>query len=451
MTLSITKPFIDVFDSNGDPYVGAKMYIYESGTTSERAVYSNDGLSVPAANPAISDAAGRFPRLYTASGTYKIRIETSSGALIREEDDLDTGTSAGAGALPITSGGTSATSASGARANLDVPSNSELSALAAQITALANSITNVSAFPQGRLTLTSNTPVLASGVSAATAVYYTLYTGNIVPIYDGAQVNLEEFSELTLTLASQHTAGDIFDVFAINDDGTIRLVTGPAWATATAGSGARGSGGGSTELTRLAGLWVNANAMATARNGSSTYAVAAQQGTYLGSLAIDGTNGQVSCHTAYGQSRKWGVWNAYNRVPIILKAGDGTASWTYTTNTVRASRNDSANSISVFMGLPEEMVRASFAQRLMPTVGAPGTSSILIGWNSTTAGSGKAGTVVGNGNTANTEFDAVAEYVSSPSLGLNTVTALENSAANGSSNTFKGTEANMLLTCAWRG
>jgi putative ABC transport system permease protein len=35
---------------------------------------------------------------------------------------------------------------------------------------------------------------------------------------------------------------------------------------------------------------------------------------------MDGTNGQVTCHRSFGQSRKWGLWNAYNRRPLYLKA-----------------------------------------------------------------------------------------------------------------------------------
>lgn len=454
MAVNGQLPAIQVINTSG-PIVGAKLYVYDAGTTNLKAIYSDDGLSSALSNPLTganaSNANGFFPVFYMAAGTYKLRAVTSADVLIWEHDDLDTGMSAGAGALPISAGGTGATTASAARSNLDVPSNSELAALAAQISDFTASLVNTIGFPQGRLTPTSGAPVISTGVTAGTAVYYAPYVGNTAPIYDGAQFNPKTFAELTLTLASQHSAGNIYDVFVIDDSGTLRLVTGPNWTTATAGSGARGSGAGTTELTRVGGLLVNANAMATARNGSSTYAVAANQGTYLGSIFIDGTNGQITCHTAFGQSRKWAVWNYYNRVPIILKAGDATASWTYTTNTVRASRADSTNSISVFMGMAEEAVRATFTQRLMPTVGAPGTSSILIGWNSTTAGSGKAGIVAGNGNTANIENDAIAEYSTAPSLGVNTVTALENSAVNGSSNTFKGTEANMLMTVEWRG
>jgi hypothetical protein len=114
-------------------------------------------------------------------------------------------------------------------------------------------------------------------------------------------------------------------VFGFPNSGVPTLVTGPAWNSSTAGSCSRGTGAGTTELTRLAGYWVN-NVSMSARNGTTTYSVGANLATYLGSIFIDGTAGQVTCHMSWGQSRKWGVWNAFNRQPLDLKTGDSTAS-----------------------------------------------------------------------------------------------------------------------------
>lgn len=460
MAVNGAQPFIKVTDSNGEPIVGAKLHVYEAGTTSYRAIYSDDGLSVSLPNPLTganaSNASGDFPRFYMAAGTYKLRAVTSADVLIWEYDDIDTGTSAGAGALPIASGGTGGTTAAAARANLDVPSNSELTELSDQIADFSNSLQNVIAQPGGRLTLTSATPVLTTGVVAGTAVYYTPYTSTLLPVYDGSQFNLQTFAELTLTLAAQHTASNIFDVFGINDSGTMRIVTGPAWTTATAGAGARGTGAGTTELTRLNGLWVNANAMATARNGATTYSVAANQGTYLGSIFIDGTNGQISCLTAYGQSRKWGVWNAYNRVPIYVKAGDATASWTYNnTATIRAANGSSSNAITIFSGLPEEF----FDLRVKGTATVTAVTGTMqaqngIGYNSTSAFSGTPGTVIftPSANNYNIDLPVIGNYMAPPSIGIQTITANEATAAGASVvSGWRGTETHMLLSAMWRG
>jgi hypothetical protein len=448
MALSIIKPFVHVEDANGNPYVGAKLYVYLPGTTTLASIYSDSGLSVALANPLSgaygSDAAGNFPRAYIAAGSYKLRAETSAGVLIWEMDNIDTGLSAGSGALPIASGGTGGITAAAARTNLDVPSNSELADLASDITDIQASLQNIVSAPQGRLTLTSATPVMAAGVSAATSVYYTPYLGNLVPIYDGTQFNTTAFSELTLTLNSNHVLSSIYDIFLFDDNGTIVIGTGPAWNTITAGAGARGTGAGTTELTRsVGGLLTNAYAM-TARNGATTYSVNANRGLYVGSMFMDGTNGQISCHTAVGQSRKWGLWNAYNRKTVSLRVVDGTSSWSYTSATIRASQSASANSLTIFAGLAEDIFDLRFTQEVQTNTSS-GAAVIGIGYNSLTTTSGKTGHVGILGG-VNNIADAVAEHQALPALGINTITALEGGITTA---TFFGAEASMLLSARW--
>jgi len=448
MALQIIKPYIHVEDANGNPYVGAKLYIYQPGTTTLADVFTDDGLSVPATNPATSDAAGNFPRLYIAAGTYKLRAVTSANVLIWQEDNIDTGLSAGTGALPISRGGTGATTAAAARAALDVPSNSQITALQQTISALQSAVQNIVSVPQGYLTLTSGVPVIASDVTAGTAVYYTPKIGALVPVFDGAQFNPTTFSELTLTLVSNHVANAIYDVFFTKDtNGSPIIVTGPAWNTATAGSGARGTGAGTTELVRQSGVLVNKFAM-TARNGATTYSIDALFATYVGSILMDGTNGQITCHRTYGQSRKWGVWNAYNREPISLLAGDGTASWNYTVNKApQPYNNASANNATSLTGLSEEEIICEFAGSSSSSP-AGSTSSVGIGYNSTSSASGMQGNFANNA----VPGTAVAKYVAPPSIGVNTVTALEivTNAAGGTV-TFYGTQTNNQLTVSYNG
>lgn len=459
MALSGSAPFIKVTDSNGLPIVGAVLKVYDAGTTNYKSIYSDDGLSVAITNPMTganaSNASGDFPRFYMAAGTYKLRAETSAGVLIWEYDNIDTALSAGAGALPINRGGTGATTAAAALAALGGATTAEVAALSTQISGFVATLANVVSTPQGRLTPTTAVPVITTGVTSGTAVYYTPYTGNLCPIYDGTQFNPKAFAELTLTLASQHTLSSHFDCFIINDAGTIRIVTGPAWSTITAGSGARGTGAGTTELTRVNGILVNANAMATARNGSSTYAVAQYQGTYVGTLYIDGTAGQITCHTTFGQSRKWSIWNAYNRVPIILLAGDATASWATAPTTWRQSRADSTNFAAGFCGLSEEIIQAEFYQQIrIVASSANSQADIGIGLNSTTTASGMTATAISNISTGVNPlgFSPLrAAHTLMPTLGLNNFNMIEQAPAGTTQNTFYGSSANMTLKLTWRG
>lgn len=449
MAVSGIKPFIEVFDSNGDPISGAQLYVYESGTTTNRAIYSDSSLSIPAANPLTSNAAGRFDRFYQAAGTYKLRAETSTGTLIWQVDEIDTGLGAGTGALPISGGGTGATNAAAARANLDVPSNSELSDLAATIASVTASLQALVSSPQGYLTPTSGTPVITAGVTAGTAVYYTPFTGNQIPIFDGVIFNITSFAELTLTLNANHVASAIYDCFVINDAGTVRLVTGPAWNTATAGSGARGTGSATTELVRQNGLWVNANSM-TARNGSDTYTVEAKKGTYVGSISMDGTNGQVSCLTAYGQSRKWGIWNAYNRRRILLQVGDSTASWTYSSATIRQSNGAAGNTGAVFCGLPEERAIARFSQNISTNT-AGEAARIGIGVNVTNAFTSLIGKRYMPASATSGLQTTNVEHILAPAIGINNLNCCEAlPLASGLAN-FNGGAADMLMSIEWWG
>ncbi len=308
--------------------------------------------------------------------------------------------------------------------------------------------------PQGRLTLTSATPILVTDASAQSTVYYTPYIGNLVPIYDGSNFIATAFSELSMVMSGANFAASaIYDLFVVNDSSTVRLGIGPVWGTLTAGSGARGTGAGTTELQRLNGILTNKVTMTLRYSASSTVSVAANQATYVGSIFMDGTNSQVSCHASYGQSRKWGLWNAYNRMPLFLQAGDGTASWSYTTASYRPSNNSTANSLSVFVGLAEEAVKTDFIQR--QTVIATSSAIVAqssVGWNSTTAASGTVGysdfLVGAAANGINANVTTAANYILVPPIGVHVVTALEYGAVT---TTFYGTQTHMKLLAQWKG
>lgn len=313
--------------------------------------------------------------------------------------------------------------------------------------------------PQGYLNLVglSGGIIQAGDVTAATTVYYSPYTGNQIPVWNGSAFIERTFPELQLALtASAHQASTIYDACVFNNSGNPVMATGPAWSNSSAGAGARGTGAGTAQLQKLNGIWVNA-VQITGTNGATTYTIAANTCTYVGSLFIDGSAGQISAYRTWGQSRKWGVWNNYNRQTIYLKAGDPATSWTYGTATFRPSNNSAANSLTVFSGLPEEVYDFRLVQQLFTSTGSvSGTATGAIngiGFNSTTSASGKTGiTEVDNASTSAVTIntDASANYFAAPSLGINTVTALEKSIA-AITETFFGTETNMVLSAWWRG
>src|SRR6185437_6820885 len=198
--------------------------------------------------------------------------------------------------------------------------------------ATSSSVTSSSLVtPQGYLNLVgqaSGDVVQIGDVTAATTLFYSPFVGSIIPIFNGAAFINIQFSELTMTLtAAGSPSSTIQDACVFSNNGTPTLVLGPSWTAVSAGNGARGTGAGTAQLTRLQGIWVNAVSI-IGYNGLSSFTIPASQCTYVGSVSIDTTAGQVSAFRSYGQNRKFGVWNAYNRQPILLKAGDSTTSWT---------------------------------------------------------------------------------------------------------------------------
>jgi len=92
----------------------------------------------------------------------------------------------------------------------------------------------------GRLTLTSQTPVTTSDVSNATTIYYCPYAGRKIALNDGTRWVLREFTEIAIPLGTL-TSGKNYDVFAFTstaapsstDTGTDVLTFGSAtgWST----------------------------------------------------------------------------------------------------------------------------------------------------------------------------------------------------------------------------
>ena len=320
--------------------------------------------------------------------------------------------------------------------------------------------------PGGYLTLSSdvNNVVITNDQNAATTVYYSPLVHNQIPIWNGSSYTLYTFGQLTLTLnASVHLADTIYDICAFINSGAVTLATGPAWSNSALGTGARGTGAGSSQLQRQNGLWVNAVAI-TGNNGGTTYSIAAEQCTYLGSILIDHNAGQVTSTVSFGQNRKLGVWNYYNRQNIIVQAGDTTVGgWVYSTGTIRASNNNPAtlslaacnaggtgtcDSIILFEGVAEDAITVDLVQAASNEAAATANASGGIGLNTITAFSSAPAFLIGAGASAATNTIGTT-YLTVPSLGANAILSLEK--GSGTATRWYGTAANQMLKALWRG
>lgn len=472
------NPFPQFTDSTPDVYSGGKLWFYATGTSTPLNTYTTKALSIANSNPIVLNSAGRpAVDIFLQDLEYKVVLMDASDNIIWTADPVShrdsllvaktlTGSGSPNGSVAGTAGSSSVLPDfywDYTNSILYVCTTTGTSSTAIWTAINAASATAAVPPPQGRLTLTSATPVMSSDTTN-NGIYYTPYNGNLIPIYNGSSMIPTIFSELSLALVSSHVASTIYDLFVFNNSGVLTLVTGPAWTTSTAGAGSRGSGASTTQLTRVQGLWTNAVSM-TARNGSTTYTVGANLATYVGSVFIDGSNGSATCHVAYGQSRKHALWNCYNRLPIFLKAGDPANSWTIGGGgggAYRALNNGTSNSLTTFSGFPEHVydfasyLRASFT--VTTSQGAQFFSG--IGFNSTSAASGLPGTrslSLGSGASGNFTVTDTADgrySLTSSSIGINTVTHLEaftNTGAAAPTASSASGEAGNLLTATWLG
>ena len=77
-------------DSNGDPLSGGTLTLYDSGTTTPKATYTDKALTSASANPLTLAADGRAPnRIFSPDKeAYTILLKDSTGATIESRDDV---------------------------------------------------------------------------------------------------------------------------------------------------------------------------------------------------------------------------------------------------------------------------------------------------------------------------------------------------------------------------
>lgn len=256
---------------------------------------------------------------------------------------------------------------------------------------------NIPLICQGRLTLTTGTPVTTADVTAATTLYFTPYGGDQVSLYDGTRWKKYTFTERSIAIPA--TTATNYDVYLYDNAGTLTLDLA-AWTNDTTRA---------TALTTQDGVYVKTGA--TARR-------------YLGTVRTTSVSGQ--CEDS-DTSRL--VWNYARRVERHLFCVDTTDSWTYTTATWRAANNNTTlgqGRVEAVIGVAEDAIRA-VCQGLAINTGAVAGSS-GVGIDSTAANSAA---VNGSGIGSSFTVPLVAHYVGIPAAGYHYIQRLEISAASG--------------------
>lgn len=175
--------------SDGVYAPGAKLYLYEAGTSTPKDSWSDEALTSVNSNPVVAAADGTFGPIYLSdSGSYKAVLQTSGGASIWTQDNID-------------------------------PVGLQL------LRYIDNSVCD------GRLTLESGVPVSTSDQTAKTTVYFTPYRGSRIALYDGTQWSIYTFSELSVSLSTD-AASLPYDLYAYLNGSTVAIER-LAWTNGT--------------------------------------------------------------------------------------------------------------------------------------------------------------------------------------------------------------------------
>jgi hypothetical protein len=248
---------------------------------------------------------------------------------------------------------------------------------------------------QGRLTLTSGTPVTTADVTAAATLYFTPYKGNQIGLFDGISTwTIYGTAEISISVAAL-TANTNYAVYIYDNAGTPTLEL-QAWTNAT------------TRATALAyqdGILV--------KSGDATR-------RYLGDIRITNTAGQTE-DSGY---RRF-VWNYYNRISRALSVVEATNNWTYATATWRSANNSTSNRVEFITGVMEEPIAARVMVNVVNSSGNDASCAVGVGLDSTSVNSAlitMRATIPASGGI---RLSALAEYYAFPAAGYHYLQWLE--------------------------
>lgn len=204
---------------------------------------------------------------------------------------------------------------------------------------------------QGRLTLSSGTPIPFASLQQPT-LYFTPYKGNQIGVYNGASWQRNTFAEMSI--AAPATTNTNYDVFFDYNSGTPQLSL-LVWTNDTTRA---------TALTTQDGIYV--------LSGTPTK-------RYLGTVRTGALSGFIND----GPTQKF-VYNYYNRVARQMVILDTTDTWTYSTAAFRQANANANNQFDFVIGVTEDMVSAVALSVALSSTSSNRIITTGIGLDSTT-------------------------------------------------------------------
>lgn len=262
-----------------------------------------------------------------------------------------------------------------------------------------------------RLTGTTGSAVPVSDQTAIGTLYLTPYKGSKIALYDGASYwNVRATTEISIAVPA--VASTVHDVFCYDNSGvpTLEIL---AWTNDTTRA---------TALVQQDGVWV--------KTGATTR-------RYIGTVRTNASNKVVDSYAS-----RW-LWNYSNRVRRALKVTEATASWAYTTATLRQANASAANQIDFVIGVAEDAVSAKVVACVSNTSASIYVTSGL-GFDSTSALATGAMAVGVSTPLAAALCPTTAEAMLYPTVGRHYFAWLEYSSASGTT-TWYGTNGTSVL------
>jgi hypothetical protein len=262
---------------------------------------------------------------------------------------------------------------------------------------------------------------------------------------------------MTLTLTSEQSASNVYDIFMFQDAGTggPNIGIGPSWATGGGSNTSRGSGTGSTQLTQINGMFVNAYQINLYNGLFNGYIQAGvNRATYLGSIYTTGTGATSVQFKPSGQpggsNNIVGLWNAYNRVRIQSFETDTSSPYTYSGSSFRPTNYEAnggpnySNRIYWVDGLQETSVTARLKiAASSATAGAAIQFGVKL--DATTAPNYVSAIYTPTSNATENIQVVDSEESFSPQLGINYVQAMEASLSSVAVSFYPGGVYTLIL------
>lgn len=206
---------------------------------------------------------------------------------------------------------------------------------------------------QGRLTLTSNTPITTSEVSDATTVYFTPYGGNQISLFNGTRWQVVSFVETSVAVPA--TTVKPFDIFGYNNGGVFALETAN-WTNDTTRA---------TALVKQDGIYV--------KSGTTTR-------RYLGTGRTESDTGEMHDNLMFRF-----LWNNCNRVPRRMWVDYGSnVCHAYQSATWHSVEADATKRFQVVVGLAESTMQIQINQHFSAD-NSGDSGEVAVGQDSTSS------------------------------------------------------------------